>query len=313
MTEAINVCKNCGTQFTGRYCNQCGEKVYTEHDKSALHFFEDAVHFVSHFEGTFFVTLKAILSKPGKLSRDYCNGLRKKYFKPLPFFMLLVILYLIFPFFTGLNMPFRLYLGRGYANEMIKAKTGIDGDSLYQSIQLSIKAKKFASQKEVVAYEQTLGDSVKKVSPRLYELESTYNRKSEKVSKFLLLILLPLTALAIWLLSLRKSNYFFDQLILATEINSFYIMFTFFFVPLVAILFFKLFPGIAPYIFRDGTIGIACYFVVGVFSAIAFRRFYNDGWVWSVIKAVLMMFAHYFIVQVIYKFILFVLTFYLSA
>ena len=48
-------CKNCGNFFYGNYCNICGEKVYTEHDKSILHFFEDAVHFLTHFEGNFFL------------------------------------------------------------------------------------------------------------------------------------------------------------------------------------------------------------------------------------------------------------------
>jgi hypothetical protein len=32
-----NTCKSCGHAFEGTYCNQCGEKVYREEDKSILH------------------------------------------------------------------------------------------------------------------------------------------------------------------------------------------------------------------------------------------------------------------------------------
>ena len=54
--------------------------------------------------GTFFNTLKKIFTKPGQLSVDYCNGKRKTYFKPLSLFLLLVVVYLLFPVFEGLNM-----------------------------------------------------------------------------------------------------------------------------------------------------------------------------------------------------------------
>src|SRR5687767_10494276 len=97
-------CKNCGTSFTGKYCNECGEKRYTEHDRTVTHFVEEGVHFLTHFEGTFFTTLRYIFTRPGKLSADYCFGIRKSLFKPLSLFLLLCIIYLLFPVFEGLNM-----------------------------------------------------------------------------------------------------------------------------------------------------------------------------------------------------------------
>ena len=104
MQTPSHICKNCNHAFTGKYCNHCGEKVYSEKDRSVLHFFEEGLHFITHFEGTFFNTLKKIFTRPGQLSVDYCNGKRKTYFKPLSLFLLLVVLYLLFPFFEGLNM-----------------------------------------------------------------------------------------------------------------------------------------------------------------------------------------------------------------
>ena len=100
-----NTCKACHNRFTGKYCNVCGEKAFDEHDKSMAHVAEEVFHFVSHLDGTLINTLRAIFTKPGQLSLDYCNGIRKKYFKPVSFFLLLVVVYLLFPVFRGLNMP----------------------------------------------------------------------------------------------------------------------------------------------------------------------------------------------------------------
>src|SRR5688500_3391743 len=100
----VNNCKNCNHSFTGKYCNVCGEKVYSGHDKEIKHVFEEAFHFLTHFEGKFLTTIKTIFTNPGMLSLDYCNGIRKKYFKPISLFLMIVILYLLFPLFEGLNM-----------------------------------------------------------------------------------------------------------------------------------------------------------------------------------------------------------------
>jgi hypothetical protein len=49
MQDAI-ICKNCGNQFLGKYCNECGEKVYTEHDKTFSHFLGETFHFITHWD-----------------------------------------------------------------------------------------------------------------------------------------------------------------------------------------------------------------------------------------------------------------------
>ncbi|MDO9376902.1 MAG: DUF3667 domain-containing protein [Ferruginibacter sp.] len=311
MIDKPATCKNCGNRFEGKFCNQCGEKIYADHDKSIPHFFEDAFHFITHFEGTFFTTLRTVFTRPGRLSLDYCNGLRKKYFKPLPLFMLLVVLYLIFPIFSGLNMPFQFYLQGKVASRMITRQTGVNTDSLLTSINQqypSVTNGERADRKAKFLYT----DSVIKTIPALNKLGETFNKKSATISKILLLILLPLTAVVCWLLSLRKKRFFFDHLIVSTELNAFYLMIGFFLAPLLVTGIGVLTPATASRM-SDSGVGIFIYGVLGIFSAIAMRRFYADKWWWSIFKAILLMGAHFIIVQVIYKFILFAVTFYLST
>jgi len=270
------ICKNCGNRFAGKFCNNCGEKVYHEHDKSVLHFFEEGFHFITHFEGTLFRTIRTIFTKPGMISWMYCYGIRKPYFKPISFFFLLVILYLLFPVFEGLNMNLKYHMIHNnygtYATEKV--------NEVMQTSNLSYD-----------------------------EVQKTFHQKGEKISKFLLFILIPLTALFFWLCTFKKRKLFFDQMVFSAEINSVYLFWGFLILPLVLTLlqvFSKWISG--SYLpITDGLSGSILYVVLCIYLAIAARRFYTLKLWQSILLTLAFVVVHRFIVQVIYKFILFYL------
>ena len=204
MDTILTNCKNCGSSLSGKYCSHCGEKMYTDHDKSVIHFLEEGLHFVTHFEGTLFTTVRTMFSSPGKLSLDYCQGIRKRYFKPLSFFLLLVVLYLLFPFFEGLNM--KLYYHTQHR--------------IYGSYALQ-KAETLMRQRHLTEV----------------QLSDIFHQKSEKVSKFMLLVILPATALFCWLFTFRKRKLFFDQMVFSTEVSSFFLFWSFLILPLLTTIF----------------------------------------------------------------------------
>ena len=75
-------CLNCGATVHGRYCHVCGQENVNPKESfwhMVTHFFYD----ITHFDGSFFVTLKDLLFKPGFLSREYMMGRRKKYLHPV--------------------------------------------------------------------------------------------------------------------------------------------------------------------------------------------------------------------------------------
>src|SRR6478735_1546393 len=162
----IIICKNCGNSFVGRFCNICGEKVYTDHDKSFAHIFEEIFHFITHFDNKFFRTLKLFFTKPGLVSTQFCNGVRNKYFRPFSVFMIGVILYLLFPILHGLNMPFKNHINNNRAFHI-----GF--------------VEKWAVKK---AHNQGVS---------LEEIAVKFDKKSPTISKLLLILIIPLTALAL--------------------------------------------------------------------------------------------------------------------
>jgi Protein of unknown function (DUF3667) len=75
-------CLNCGATVQGRYCHVCGQE-NVEPKETFWHMFTHFFYDITHFDGSFFVTLKDLLFKPGFLSREYMLGRRKKYLHPV--------------------------------------------------------------------------------------------------------------------------------------------------------------------------------------------------------------------------------------
>lgn len=275
MSESV-VCKNCGHHFVGKFCNRCGEKVYSDHDKKLGHFFEEGLHFITHLEGKLFTTLKIIFTKPGQLSTDYCNGIRKKYFKPLSLFLLLVVLYLILPFFEGLNMRLQYYPKQNYFGQY--AAKVIENKIAHKAISFEALSDKF-------------------------------HVKAEKISKFLLIVLIPLTALVFYAMAFKKRKYLFDHMVFAAEINSAYLLWGFFVMPLLLTLVNLISKWITGSYLNIGemTIGIIIYGVLSIYTLLAARRFYGFVWWQRVLFTIIFNFAHIFIVYTLYKFLLFII------
>ena len=275
MQETIT-CKNCGNHFLGKFCNQCGEKVYREQDKLFTHIADDAFHFITHFDGSFFTTFKTFIRHPGKLSADVCNGIRKRYFKPIPFFLMMVALYFIFPLFEGLNMKADSYLRKDY-------------DFTWISLPV-FKAK------------------MKNSGATFEEVASNYNSKSPKISKFSLILLIPLSGIFLSLLFYPRHRHLYDHLILSSEILSFLIFSQYLVLPLLAVIVVKLAPQYG-YIFKDGSfIWWIVHAVFGFFIAVAFRNFYKEKYWLTILKTIAFMFVFFAIIKYIYALIVFLVT-----
>lgn len=263
-------CKNCQQPFTGNFCNNCGEKRFVENDKKISRLFEEGFHFVTHFEGTFFTSLKTILRSPGKFSLDFCNGIQKKYFKPISFFLLLVILYLLFPVFEGLNMRLHFH-----------AQSEIYGSLVKQKVATLMAEKN-------ISFEQ---------------LSDLFHQKGEKVSKILLPLIIPFMACISWLLLFKKRPFYYDHFIFTTESCSVLLLWGFLILPLL-IVFVQL---ITPNKFLQGDYITGPLIILGVLlhCCIASIRFFNLK-VWqALLFSLIYICILVLFIQYIYKFLLY--------
>lgn len=81
------ICKNCGNRFKGTYSNQCGEKIYTEHDKTFRHFLAESGHFLMHFDNKIYRSWWLVMTRPGFVSGQITHGVRKRYYNPANLFI----------------------------------------------------------------------------------------------------------------------------------------------------------------------------------------------------------------------------------
>ena len=273
MQPSLSTCKNCGNVFTGNYCNNCGEKVFTEHDKSIAHLVEEGFHFVTHFDGKFLTTVKAILLHPGKLSLDYCSGIQKRYFKPLSFFLLLVVLYLLFPIAQGLNMTLGNHVQASYYGNYAREQV------------LHLMASRHLTEDYVIEH---------------------FHAASEKVSKLLLVLIIPVMALWARLLTYKKGRPYFDHFIFSTEMNSLLVLGGFLILPLIVrLLLWVVFFFTKVDFFNDTWVAFILISFIIVYTFFAAKRFYKLSTLQAVLFAALFVFLYAAIVQFVYKFLLF--------
>ena len=99
-----NKCKNCGSVSGGRYCQTCGQRssVYKVTFRET---FEDLANAMSPVNGPLLITARDLMVSPGKILRNYLEGKRKTYYRPVSFFLLTTVLYLVIRSLIGFD-PF---------------------------------------------------------------------------------------------------------------------------------------------------------------------------------------------------------------
>lgn len=85
--DNVPVCKACGTASKGKYCPNCGQIMAVK--RLSLHeLFHEAFHLFTHLEHGFLYTLKMLVTTPGKVQKQYVEGIRVKHQKPFSMFFI---------------------------------------------------------------------------------------------------------------------------------------------------------------------------------------------------------------------------------
>lgn len=80
--------------MSGDFCQECGQRSSVEKVTFKETFQDLADNFFS-INAPFFKTLKLLFINPGRLFREFLSGKRKMYYKPVSFFILITLVYLL--------------------------------------------------------------------------------------------------------------------------------------------------------------------------------------------------------------------------
>lgn len=90
--DHVAVCLNCRTRLRGPYCHECGQ----EADDPVVAIgplLADAFRQLVDLETRLLVTLRALVAKPGELTREYVAGRRTSYLSPFRLYVLATVVF----------------------------------------------------------------------------------------------------------------------------------------------------------------------------------------------------------------------------
>ena len=107
-----SACENCEAPLnnTDKFCAQCGQSV-ASYQRPFIPFLINSLHELFDVDGRLGLTLKTLVTRPGKLSYDFSQGKRVKYTPALRLYLAIsVIFFLLFAAIQGsegdaLNIP----------------------------------------------------------------------------------------------------------------------------------------------------------------------------------------------------------------
>ena len=93
-------CLNCGTEFEGNFCPECGQNADTGRFTMKL-IVENLTSAILGRDGGVWFTLKNLVTRPSSMIVDILNGKRKRYFSPFPMLFFCLALYIVILSFTN--------------------------------------------------------------------------------------------------------------------------------------------------------------------------------------------------------------------
>jgi len=275
-------CPTCLAQNRGNFCTQCGEKRPSPHDLGIGHLLSHAAETLFHWDSKIFRTFRVLFSRPGLLSAEYAAGKRKAYVHPFQVFFIANVLYfLLFPIlgWSGLKAPLPVY------EKMMPYSTWATRLAEHRA------AAKGISRAELI---------------------QRFDHVIDIQSRSMVLIMVPLFALAVAIVEWRKKRLAGEHLVFALHFIAVYLVLNFIVLGggVTAVVSILRRWGITYSLGAlNQFIGLADLMIFTVYLYFALRRFYGDGRILAGVKALLLSYASIQILE-LYRLILFVTSLY---
>jgi len=276
--ELVRTCKTCESEFKGRFCNKCGEKVTERYERSILHFLDNLLNAFTFLDGKFFNSLKLLVLRPGQLSKNISDGRRVPFMKMISLFFLTNFFYFFFPVFDSYNSTYKTQAHfLGAHSERVRAIT------------------------ENYTTEN-------KMSMQDFEVE--YNNHSTNLSKILIILLVIMFSVGSLIVNYSKGKFYIDHLLFGLELYSFQILVN---LVILANAFWYLIKLVALWGWHWEVLLTDDFFsLLGLITLLywlihAEKNFFQQKWYWAIPKAILLYFMMYESVYV-YRVSLFYIT-----
>lgn len=194
-------CTNCGEGPVGEFCAACGQRRLTPESFTARAFLRETVSEMISVDGRFLHTLWTLIRHPGMLAREYFDGRGASYMRPLNLFLLLNLVFFIVQPHTGLlRWTADMYWSSGGARRVLINQTRADRADVREA-----------------------GRRATGLAPRMPVAESLdqfgvkFDAKIQDYKKSMLLVAIPLFALALAVTYVGQGRRMAEHLIFTTH------------------------------------------------------------------------------------------------
>jgi Protein of unknown function (DUF3667) len=187
LNQEKHICKSCGREFEGIYCNQCGEKIILPSDRSFRKFLSNVMVAVTFADSKFFKSLWLVIINPGFLSKEFAEGRTIKYLRPLSLFFVLNLIYFLFPVIQLFSASLKTQLNTSYG-KLVQTMVAS------RAVALNLNAQSF---------------------------EVLYNQKSNGFAKLLVIVFVIIASLPLNVLYRKHNRFFTDHVGLMVELACF--------------------------------------------------------------------------------------------
>jgi hypothetical protein len=224
-TNPPRLCLNCQTPLTGTYCPSCGQKDFPRRQTIG----DLLINFISSFwsyESKFLLTGKLILFKPGRLPLEYNEGKRERYYHPARMYVFISFVY----FLLLATLP-------DSDDDDINVTTDTEKPASrgYSSVGDDTSLAQYDSIQNTLPPEKRDGKFEQSIRRRLGNLNERYKGQGDQFTKDfgelffsntprVFFVLLPIFALFLHLLYIRRDYFYSEHLIFSVYYYNFFFL-----------------------------------------------------------------------------------------
>jgi hypothetical protein len=220
---AEQVCRNCSAGLVGAYCHACGQKRLTDRDRGLGHLLGEAFHQVTDVDGRLLRSLRLLLFSPGALSREYLDDRRVRYSSPISLFLLANVLYFFAPALSDFNLPFAYQVPGTIGLQSLDPAAP---DHAERAKGLAHSGGQMHSRWTAPLVERKLvARAATEPGYDLRKLADDYDHEAGIVGKVLMIVHVPILALALALVYVRQRRYFVEHFVVALHLFTFLLVY----------------------------------------------------------------------------------------
>jgi hypothetical protein len=283
-----NLCPTCKDAINKSYCENCGEKQLNKKDLTFSHFLGQLFSTITDVDNKFLKSYSILIRKPGQLSLDYFNGIRKSRLNPVQVFLFANIVYFFLATFIQqytFDTPLSIHLS---ANNFI-----------HKELANELVNKRLKSSGELLA-----------------SYEKRFNKKTESHSKALIFIIIPIFSLFVFLANIFPKQHYLTlkSLVYSSHLLSFILVFLivqYFINASLIYLFLNLFEiDLSPYLLSEFALTLISFLSIWLYLFISVGRLFKNSTILiQFLKSTVLIFT-FNLALLIYKMILFFTVYY---